>query len=85
LYGHSSSSRANRIPEPDCIELLEKNLAQQGFAKPADLKKVWERETAALDAAHQQVKTEPFPEVETVWEDVFAGGLPPSYPVKGGS
>ena len=85
LYGHSSSSGANRINEPDCIGLLETALLDRGLAKAADFKKTWEREAAALDAAHKQVKTEPFPAVETVWEDVFADGLPPSYPTKGGS
>ncbi len=60
-------------------------MASRGLAKAVDFKKVWEREAAALDAAHQQVKAEPFPATETVWEDVFADGLPPSYPTKGGS
>ncbi|MBI4059990.1 MAG: thiamine pyrophosphate-dependent dehydrogenase E1 component subunit alpha [Elusimicrobia bacterium] len=85
LYGHSSSSGANRIPEPDCIALLEAELLERGLAKAADFRKAWEREAAALDAAHKTAKTEPFPEGETVWEDVFADGLPPSYPTRGGS
>jgi 2-oxoisovalerate dehydrogenase E1 component alpha subunit len=85
LYGHSSSSGANRIPEADCIEMLEKNMTERGLAKAADFLKVWDKEAAALDAAHKQVQAEPFPEVETVWDDVFSGGLPPSYPTKGGS
>ena len=85
LYGHSSSSGANRIPEADCIEILEKGMVSRGLAKADAFKKTWEREAAALDAAHQLVKKEPFPAVESVWEDVFADGLPPSYPTKGGS
>jgi 2-oxoisovalerate dehydrogenase E1 component alpha subunit len=85
LYGHSSSSGANRIAEPDCIELLEKNIVSREFAKAEALKKVWEREAASLDASYKQVKEEPFPAVESVWDDVFADGLPPSYPTKGGS
>ncbi|OGS35559.1 MAG: hypothetical protein A2506_03260 [Elusimicrobia bacterium RIFOXYD12_FULL_66_9] len=85
LYGHSSSSGANRIPEADCIALFEDELTARGLAKKADLLKVWDAESEALAAAHAQVKTEPFPETESVWEDVFADGLPPSYPVKGGS
>lgn len=85
LYGHSSSSGANRIKEPDCIGLLETALLDRGLAKAADFKKTWEKEAAALDEAHKTVKAEPFPSVETIWEDVFADGLPPSYPTKGGS
>ncbi len=85
LYGHSSSSGANRIPEPDCIALFEESMVKGGLAKPDALKKVWEREAAAIDAAHQKAKAEPFSAAETAWEDVFADGLPPSYPTKGGS
>ncbi len=85
LYGHSSSSGANRINESDCIGLLETALLDRGLAKAADFKKTWDKEAAALDAAHKLVKSEPFPAVESVWEDVFADGLPPSYPTKGGS
>ena len=85
LYGHSSSSGANRIPEPDCIERLEKELASRGVLKESAAKAVWEREAAALDAAHRQVRSEPFPEPQSAWDDVFADGLPPSYPTKGGS
>lgn len=85
LYGHSSSSGANRIPEPDCIALLEDELTSRGLAKKADLLKVWETESEAISEAHRQVKAEPFPENDSVWEDVFADGLPASYPTKGGS
>ncbi|MDX6769152.1 MAG: thiamine pyrophosphate-dependent dehydrogenase E1 component subunit alpha [Elusimicrobiota bacterium] len=85
LYGHSSSSGANRINEPDCITLLEKAMTDRGMGKAADFKKTWEREAAAIDEAHKQVKQEPFPKPESVWEDVFADGLPPDYPTKGGS
>jgi 2-oxoisovalerate dehydrogenase E1 component alpha subunit len=85
LYGHSSSSGANRIPEADCIAILEKEMIARGLAQADALKKVWASEAAALDEAHQQVKKEPFPAVESVWEDVFADGLPSSYPTKGGS
>ncbi len=85
LYGHSSSSGANRVPEADCIEILEKAMAARGLAKEGVFKKVWEREAASLDAAYQLVKKEPFPAAESAWEDVFADGLPPSYPTRGGS
>lgn len=85
LYGHSSSSGANRIAEPDCIAMLEDAMAERGAAKPAQLKKVWEAEAAAIDEAHKKVQQEPFPKGESVWEDVFADGLPPSYPTRGGS
>lgn len=85
LYGHSSSSGANRIPEPDCIALFEQKLIEKGVASKADLEKIWKREHEDIDKAHQQVKQEPFPKPESIWEDVFASGLPDGYPTSGGS
>ena len=85
LYGHSSSSGANRIPEPDCIGLFETTLLDQGFATKEQLEGVWKAAFEEVDAAHQQVKQEPYPEPGSIWEDVFSGGLPESYPTKGGS
>ena len=85
LYGHSSSSGANRVHEPDCIAAFEDVLVARGLAGKEELLKVWEVESSDLSEAHRRVKAEPFPEPSSVWEDIFAGGLPASYPVKGGS
>lgn len=85
LYGHSSSSGANRIPEADCIQLLEAKLFEHGLANKTQLEKAWKDNLAEIDKAHQQVKQEPFPKPESIWEDVFSDPLPDSYPRKGGS
>src|SRR5579883_2996594 len=85
LYGHSSSSGANRIPEADCIQLLEAKMIERGMASKEQFEKAWQANLEEVDRAHQQVKTEPFPAPESIWEDVFAEPLPPSYPTKGGS
>ena len=85
LYGHSSSSGANRIPERDCIAEFEKKLLEFGVGTQAQFEEVWKSEQEEIDRCHQQVKTEPFPEPESIWEDVFSGGVPDSYPRKGGS
>ncbi len=84
LYGHSSSSGANRLPEVDCIARFEEQLAERGIAKADALKKVWEREAAALDEAHRAVKSETPPGDESIWEDVFVDPVPASYPTRGG-
>lgn len=85
LYGHSSSSGANRIPERDCIAELEAKLVERDVMTKSAVEKVWEEERQAIDRAYQQVKSEPFPDPESIWEDVFSGPLPGSYPKKGGS
>jgi 2-oxoisovalerate dehydrogenase E1 component alpha subunit len=85
LYGHSSSSGANRIAEPDCIALFEERIVAAKLATKDRLEKVWHDTLAEIDAAHQQVKAEPFPKPESIWEDVYSDPLPPDYPTKGGS
>jgi 2-oxoisovalerate dehydrogenase E1 component alpha subunit len=85
LHGHSSSSGAGRVDEPDCLPLFEKELTRRGYADSARLEAVWKAEKAACDAAYEQVRKEPYPQAGSIWEDVFSGPLPDSYPKKGGS
>lgn len=85
LYGHSSSSGANRINEPDCLPLFEAELLKRGLSAADELKKAWHENAEEIDKAHQQVKNEPQPEPASIWEDVFADPIPSSYPTKGGS
>ncbi len=85
LYGHSSSSGANRINEPDCIALFEEQLLKRGLATKEQLEAAWAASRERVDRAHQQVKQEPFPAPESIWEDVYSSPLPPSYPTRGGS
>ena len=86
LYGHSSSSGANRIgSEVDCIAEFEKKLLERGLLTQDKIDAAWNAERELIDRAHQQVKTEPFPRPESIWEHVFSSELPASYPRKGGS
>jgi 2-oxoisovalerate dehydrogenase E1 component alpha subunit len=85
LYGHSSSSGANRINERDCIADFEARLIEAGVTTKEKIEAVWAKYRDAVDRAHQKVKQEPFPDPESIWEDVFVSGLPDSYPRKGGS
>jgi 2-oxoisovalerate dehydrogenase E1 component alpha subunit len=84
LYGHSSSSGANRVNEVDCITYFEEQLLKRRLATEDQLKKVWEENKALCDEAYTRVKSEPFPEAQDIWNHVFADGLPDSYPKKGG-
>lgn len=85
LHGHSSSSGANRVNEADCIDLFEKKLLEQDIATASDFETVRAEENAKLSEHRQTVRAESFPKAETIWNDVFADGLPDSYPTKGGS
>ncbi len=73
LYGHSSSSGANRMNEPDCITRLEEYLMSDGFATRVQLDEVWERYREECNAAVKQVRQEPNPLPGDIWKNVFDG------------
>jgi 2-oxoisovalerate dehydrogenase E1 component alpha subunit len=73
LYGHSSSSGANRVPEQDCIPRFEETLIAQDIATRAVLDKVWERHREEANAAVKQVRSEPDPAPADIWNNVFHG------------
>lgn len=80
LYGHSSSSGANRINERDCIADFENALAQQGVLAQDAARKIHEECAEQIDRAHELARKDPPPKPESIWEDVFSDGLPDSYP-----
>ena len=85
LNGHSSSSGANRVNELDCIHVFEQELLKRELTTEEEIKKIWEANKRECDAAHEQVKKEPYPEGDDIWNHIFAEGLDDSYPKKGGS
>jgi len=81
LYGHSSSSGANRIKEEECpIEAFEKRLIKQGWITQSVIDQIvqhaWEEANVALDTARK----ESWPDPSTVYDHSFAhnkkAGLP---------
>ncbi len=73
LYGHSSSSGANRIQETDCIARFEEYLTTEGFATRPQLDAIWEKHKDDVNAAVKQVRQEPNPEPDDIWKNVFHG------------
>jgi 2-oxoisovalerate dehydrogenase E1 component alpha subunit len=73
LYGHSSSSGANRVPEEDCLPRFEEALLAEDLATRAELDKVWEKWREEANAAVKQVRAEPDPEPGDIWKNVFFG------------
>ncbi len=87
LYGHSSSTGANRIKEEICtIETFEKKLVKNGWLSKVEIeamyKSAWDEANSALEVTRQ----EPYPDSSTVLNHSFVGdfvgGLPHS--AKGG-
>jgi 2-oxoisovalerate dehydrogenase E1 component alpha subunit len=74
LYGHSSASGANLVGNERCpIKPFEEKLLQHGVLKTDEIKTLWAdlEEEARLTA--EQVKKEPIPTAESIWENVFVG------------
>jgi 2-oxoisovalerate dehydrogenase E1 component alpha subunit len=73
LYGHSSSSGANRVKgESDPIALFERKLLTSGAADEATLEQVREDANAEVEAAVEQVLTEPMPTVADIERYTYA-------------
>jgi len=67
LNGHSSSSGALRVKdEPDTIELFEARLVESGLVEASALEQVHDEAHAEIEAAVEQVLTEPLPKAEDV-------------------
>lgn len=76
LYGHSSATGANLIPETDCLKEFEKLLLKNGTLKPADAKKIWQDCEDEYRAAQEVARGEPSPTAESVWEHVYSQSEP---------
>jgi 2-oxoisovalerate dehydrogenase E1 component alpha subunit len=85
LNGHSSSPGANRVNEPDCIQIFEEQMLKRDLISADEIENVWKENRAECDEAYAEVKKEPYPEADDIWQSVFTDGLDPHYPKKGGS
>jgi 2-oxoisovalerate dehydrogenase E1 component alpha subunit len=73
LYGHSSSSGALRVKnEADAIALFERKLLQGSVVDQHYLDQVHEEAAAEVEAAVEQVLTEPMPQPSDVEKHTFA-------------
>lgn len=72
LYGHSSASGANFVPEEDCIARLEKTLEERKILTRAAMDELRARATQELLEASKRVREEPQPQGQDIWKHVFA-------------
>jgi 2-oxoisovalerate dehydrogenase E1 component alpha subunit len=73
LYGHSSSSGAQRVRnEPDTIELFEQKLSELGLLDPVTIEHTHEEALAEVEAAVEQVLSEPMPTPADVEKYTYA-------------
>jgi 2-oxoisovalerate dehydrogenase E1 component alpha subunit len=73
LYGHSSASGANFVPdEVDCLGLFEKKLEERRILTRAEMDELRARVTQELLDATKRVRDEPAPTGKEIWKHVFA-------------
>jgi 2-oxoisovalerate dehydrogenase E1 component alpha subunit len=72
LYGHSSASGANLVANESCpIIPFEEKLLRQGVLKSDEVKKLWSDFEEEARLAAEQVKKEPAPKPESIWDNVY--------------
>jgi len=71
LYGHSSSSGANRVNETCSIDLFSKKLLKQNWVTEADVQKMYDEAWVEANAALDQARTEAFPDASTMLDHSF--------------
>lgn len=74
LHGHSSSSGAARVDEPDCIPMFEEKLKHYGVLSQAAIERVHEDAKTEADEAVRQVLSEPNPTPEDVQRFIYVPG-----------
>ncbi|MFZ5471553.1 MAG: thiamine pyrophosphate-dependent dehydrogenase E1 component subunit alpha [Myxococcota bacterium] len=73
LYGHSSASGANPVEgELDCIAAFEERLERHGVLSREEMNEVRRRWTEELAQAARQVRDEPPPAPESIWNHIYA-------------
>ncbi|NQZ01932.1 MAG: thiamine pyrophosphate-dependent dehydrogenase E1 component subunit alpha [Bdellovibrionales bacterium] len=75
LYGHSSASGANFVQNEDCcINMFEERLMRAGLLTEDDASQIKAEYEAEARAAQEQVRLEPSPQKETLWDHVYTDG-----------
>ncbi|MBX7231531.1 MAG: thiamine pyrophosphate-dependent dehydrogenase E1 component subunit alpha [Bdellovibrionales bacterium] len=72
LYGHSSASGTNFIPEEDSLQLFEQKLLKQGVLKEMEITEWKEKFELEGRQAQEQVRQEPAPQESDVWNHIYA-------------
>lgn len=74
LYGHSSATGANLIPDEDCLKSFEQKLLKADVLTEAAVKQMWHEYNEEARLAQEQARQELSPEASTIWENIYANG-----------
>jgi 2-oxoisovalerate dehydrogenase E1 component alpha subunit len=73
LFGHSSATGANLIPEVDCLTDFEQLLLRHSIIKEVDVDQLRREFEEEGRVAQETARSEPAPSADSVWEHVYAG------------
>ena len=71
LYGHSSSSGANFIDEPDPLKMFEEKLLKLDIIKESQVSKLYKEIDEKLVNQAKLIEKEPDPEGDSIWDNVY--------------
>ncbi len=72
LNGHSSATGANPIAgEVDPVKIFEKKIIDQGIMTTAAVQNLWQEFEQEGIRATAQARTEPVPQADSIWNNVF--------------
>ena len=74
LYGHSSATGANLIPEIDCLKDFEQKLLKANVITSAHAKQLWLDFEEEARTAQEQARSELPPAAASIWDHYFANG-----------
>ncbi len=74
LYGHSSATGANLIPENDCVLSFQELLLKNDLLKQQEVKTLWAQYEEEARQAQELARQDPAPAADSVWDHVYANG-----------
>ncbi len=80
LYGHSSASGASlHEEEVDCVREFEKTLLKEKVFTATENELIWKNADVEAKAAWQQVRKEPLPSADSIWDNVYKADHAPNW------
>lgn len=75
LYGHSSASGANYVPEePCCIKEFENQLKKENILNNRQIKEIWDNYREEAKQTQLEVMKEKDPSAESIWNHIYYNG-----------
>jgi 2-oxoisovalerate dehydrogenase E1 component alpha subunit len=72
LYGHSSATGANLIPEEDCLKRYERRLLENDVLTEKEIRAIWKQFEEEGRLAQEQARGEPAPVGDSIWNHFYA-------------